>query len=46
MSAPTAERCHCGGELAPAPDGVVPVLRCASCGRDLPATAITYSRPR
>ncbi|WP_281272606.1 hypothetical protein [Solirubrobacter pauli] len=39
------ERCRCGGPLLPAQDAVVPVLRCAACGRELPATAITAAAP-
>ena len=40
MSAPAVvERCHCGGELAPA-HGLVPLLRCVDCDRELPAAAI------
>jgi hypothetical protein len=35
------ERCRCGGPFEPAQDAVVPVLRCAACGRELPASAIT-----
>ncbi len=30
---------QCGGSLLPADDGVVPLLRCSSCPREIPARA-------
>lgn len=40
------ERCNrCGGELAPG-EGVVALLACKSCGREIPAAALTSTGRR
>lgn len=40
MSAHTETCNRCGGAFAPATDGVVALLRCADCGREVPASAL------
>ena len=40
------ERCHCGGAFAPAGHGIVPLLKCRDCGREVPGSALALGPPR